>query len=478
MNPKKILSDTSVSLVRSVIVLVRGLILIPIITKISGAGAYGIWTVVLSIVTVIVTVGSVHSHGTLVRYADSSESAREVGSEVLFISLGGVALVTLLYIFTEISVGIASIQPTFQSQGLFLLSLSFLILGESLFSVLKNIPRAQGRVKVYELLWISRKVVEVTVLGAIFSITSDIVIAIVAMGVVIFLFDVALFLKFKMSLHVPSRARFKKYLHYGTPMIPKELSGTLLSHGDKFIILYFLSPTAVGIYAVSYSVSKTIYALSGVMNSTLYPSVTSAWDEDDRNSIRNLYTQILRIYTIIALPAIVGMTLLAEPVLKLISTESVAGTGGVLLPLLAVGFLIYGYSSPLMYILHAAEQNTKVGFITTIAMIMNIALNLILVPNYELLGAVAATILSFTAITTYVGYSSWSKVKFSIPIKAGTYAVVGTVVMTVILLAIPVQGPLQVVVYPTLGAPVYFVIVFLVGGIKKQELTWLKKTIL
>lgn len=472
MDFSKILSDASVSLLRNVVSLLRGLVLIPLITKTIGTDVYGVWTVVLSVVGIVVTVGSVHSHGTLIRYASSEEDAKRITSEVMVITLSGVGLLTAGYVAAELTVGLLSTQALVPSREVFTLWVALLIGGEAVFSVLKNVPRAQGRVKTYEGIWIGRKLIEVAVLFLAFWITSDLIVAIAALATVVIAFDLALALKYLgLTFHRPTRENLRKYLSYGIPMIPKELSGTLLTHADKFLILYFLSPTAVGIYAVSYSLARALYSFSGVLNSTLYPSVTTAWDEGDVDSIRQLYSGVVRGYTILGVPAVAGVALLSQPVLRLISTEEIAVDGQLLLPLLAAGFIVYGYANPMMYVLNAAEENEKIGFITTVSAVLNIGLNAVLIPLYGLLGAVVATICSFLIITGYVVYHIRQHVRFSAPLRTVLISFLATGAMSGGLLLLPVDGTLRLAAYPVVGVVIYSAVFLALGGATKAELS-------
>jgi O-antigen/teichoic acid export membrane protein len=472
MDFKKILSDASVSLLRNLVSLLRGLVLIPLITKTIGTDVYGVWTIVISTVGIVVTVGSVHSHGTLIRYSTSEEDSRRISSEVLVIALSGVGLLTIGYVVAELTVGIVSTQSAVTSRELFTLWVALLIGGEAVFSVLKNVPRAQGRVKTYEGLWIGRKLIEIAVLVAAFWVTSSLLVAVAALATVVILFDIGLAVRYiGRTFHLPTRENLRKYLGYGVPMIPKELSGTLLTHGDKFLILYFLSPTAVGIYAVSYSLARALYTFSGVLNSTLYPAVTTAWDEGDRDSVRQLYTGVVRAYTILGLPAIAGVALLSQPVLRLISTEEVTTGGQLLLPLLAAGFVVYGYANPMMYVLNAAEENEKIGLVTTVAAALNLVINAALIPLYGLVGAVAATIASFLLITGYVVFHVRQHVRFSVPVRTGLLSIVATGIMTGSLVLLPVSGVVRLGVYPVVGAVVYFVALLAMGGITREDLS-------
>lgn len=478
MEFKKIISDASISLLRKVVSLLRGLVLIPLITKTIGTDVYGVWTVLLSVVGVIVTVGSMHAHGALIRYSSSESEARRIGSEVSIVALCGVSLLTAVYVILELSVGLLSTQPIIGSRTAFTVWVAVLISGEAIFTVVQNIPRAQSRVKTYEVIWIARKLTETSVLFAAFWVTSNLVTAIASLALLVVLFDLVLAAKYiGTAYHLPTRERVRKYFAYGAPMIPRELSGTLLTHGDKFLILYFLSPTAVGIYAVSYSLARALYQFSGVLNSTLYPSITAAWDDGDTESINQLYSGVVRLYTILGIPAIAGVTLLSGSVLRLISTAEVTSRGQILLPLLAAGFVVYGYANPLMYVLNAAEENEKIGLITTLAAVLNIVTNVVLISMYGLLGAVVATVGAFLLITLYVVYHVRQHVRFALPLRTGLISLVATGVMTGVLLFLPVDRPFDLVAYPLVGSASYFTVFAALGGVSRRDISRIKDVI-
>jgi O-antigen/teichoic acid export membrane protein len=255
-------------------------------------------------------------------------------------------------------------------------------------------------------------------------------------------------------------------------MVPKDLGGRFLTNADKYIILYFLSPTAVSIYAVSYAAANVVQTFAQMLGPTLYPTVTSEWDDGNITGIRRLYTTIFEWYTFVGMPATVGISILAFPVLRLLSTPVIAREGQMVVALLALGFFIYGYNLPLTFIINAAEKNEELSKITVVAAVANVFLNIILLPLIGIFGAVIATIVAQSATTVYVYYHTRSMIGFEFPLITFGKAAFATGAMAVVLILIPftLSWQLKLIAFPVLGVLTYLGVFILVGGFSREEI--------
>jgi O-antigen/teichoic acid export membrane protein len=472
MDFDKILSDSLVSAVRSILFILRGIILIPIITKTAGADTYGIWTTAIALIGIVTTVGGFHLYGALIRYAQQDRPVREVTSELYTLTLVLTGIVAACYVLIESVFGfdLAGIGQASSSGFLFLLAAIALAKGG--FIVLRNAPRATGQVKLYEKIQMAWGLLEALVLGAVFYFVGSVSVALVALLLIFIFLNLLLGVKYLSGFRLPSVSSFKQYFGYGAPMFPREVASSLIQHADKVLILYFLSPTAVGVYAVVYSVTKLPQTLAGTLNSTLYPTVSSLWEDAERDSLVQLYDQINRWAMLLGLPATVGVVLIAEPAIRLLSTPEVATAGVGIVPILAVGFAISGYSKPLVYVLTAAEETTRLGGVNVFAAVLNVCLNLLLIPRLGLPGAALATAASQVTTAGYIAYRARTHVAFTFPIKPFGIASLGTTAMVVTLVVLPLQSVelVQLIAYPTIGVLIYFPVVLLLGGTTRREI--------
>lgn len=464
MNIRRLFSDAGISALRVIVLSIRSLLIISIITKLIGSGAQGIWATILALVGLFASAGGLHMHGALIRYSPSSD-ASQVFSDTLTVTL----MMSILTgaIFYILSGAILSvINPSGDISTTLMIPAAVYTGASLLSSFLSNYPRALRRVKRYEALLIALNGIEVIVLAVTLYLSESLLDGFWALALTHIIFDfVFLFVFSRDDLTIPDISTFPLYLRYAVPMVPKELSGTLLSHADKILIIRFLGPSAAGIYTVSYTISSFLQKLAGIFNSTLYPNVTAAWENEEFDELSRFYSNFLRGYVLFALPAIGGLSFLSVAILRFISTPEIAVNGEWIVPILAVGFAFQGAEGFLSYPLQAAEETTRLSIITFFAVILNLCLNLVLLPIIGLEGAAVATTVSFGFRTVLLFHLSKSIIDFNFPILMTGKAIAATTIMVIVLIMMPINSqPLLLVVAPVTGVLIYFVSLWLVRG--------------
>jgi O-antigen/teichoic acid export membrane protein len=467
MDYRTMITDIVTSLGRQVITLARGIVLIPLITKLMAPGSYGIWATVLGVVSIVSGVGSLDLGNALVRYTPDERAEGEVFFDLLLlVSLTGTATVGVLLLLDRQF----EIIPSTSAE--LMLAAAALILLRSFEKVTKTYPQARNQVKVFESLNTAQIVAETVGLAVFFYVSQDLVVGLWTLAVISLVVNVGTVFYYRPTgSGIPELRAVQTYLTYSIPIMVKMVSHRVIRHADKYLLLYLVSPTAVSVYAICTTTGKVVEDLGETVNPTLYPNVIQAWRNDDIESLGRTYTTIFRWFTILGLPAVVGLGILARPLLATISTTSIADQGLYLLPVTAAAFLIGGFNSPLQFIINAAERNELLSNTSLAAAVANIALNVLLIPEFGIFGAAAATIISYSMITFYLLY--WTRTRVPFRLSAGTFAksLLSVTVMASTLLLIPLSPtyPVQLVVYPIVGAIIYFAAMVLIGGIEREE---------
>lgn len=168
----------------------------------------------------------------------------------------------------------------------------------------------------------------------------------------------------------------------------------LLQKIDQVMVKYMLSDQAVGQYAAATRLIEIWYFIPGMICASLLPALLNA----KRTSIE-LYKKRLRLLYLllgsIALVLSLGTTIFAKLIITLLFGVAYTPSIGVL--------VIYAWSSIGLYVLWGiqqqllAENKLFVIFGTYLtAALINIVLNLILIPRTELTGAAWATLISYS----------------------------------------------------------------------------------
>ena len=474
MDFRRIISDVGFSAGRILLVVLRSLIVVPIITKLISVEAYGLWASILAIVSLFMTVGGLHLHGALIRYS-SSESQQTFSDTLTLVTISAVfvstAFVLAGVLFSGVIESVLSIPP-----DLFL-SAGFLLGAQILTQYMLNYPRALSRVKRYEILRSIRLILETIVLGVTLYWTRDVVAAIYAIATTDLLLTTALFGAYlwKSTFPLPEASNFRRYLNYGVPMVAKGLSESVISYTDKIIFLVLSGPAVTGVYAVAYGITKLLTRPGNLFNSTLYPNVTAAWDRGEYDELSKLYQEFLRGNTLLLVPTVFGLTVLAREAIRLISTPSIAEQGWLVVPILSIGFAMQGLESTFSYPLAANEQTRYISLITFVVAVLNTVLNVLLIPTLGLIGGGIATTLAYTVRSVWLVYLTRKLFQVRIPWCTLSKSIGASVLMVVLLLFLPInQWYVRLVLYPLLGASSYMIMILLFKGVTTRDIEMIR----
>lgn len=184
----------------------------------------------------------------------------------------------------------------------------------------------------------------------------------------------------------------KHALKYGAPLIPHALGGTILSFSDKMVITNELGLEANGVYSVAFQVALIIGLFQNSFNQAWVPwffkTLTDVTEAMKARIVRVTYLYYL------GLAAMTVLLIVCTPIIfQVLGKEFKAGSG--LVFWIAIGFLFNGMYKMVVNYLFYMEKTMLIGTITVVTAIINIALNLVLIPKMGLNGAAIATATTF-----------------------------------------------------------------------------------
>jgi O-antigen/teichoic acid export membrane protein len=180
-------------------------------------------------------------------------------------------------------------------------------------------------------------------------------------------------------------------LWFGAPLILFEFSSILLGMGDRVIIEIFWSERQLGFYTAAFSLAwqiSTVYAQPFEM--AVVPAYTNLFEKEGAASTRDFLAKVTRLYYLGALPIIAGLWAVREDIIVVFASQKYREAQAVL-PILIAGFLVYGARSYVGAGLFLAKQSRLSGIIAAGGALLNVGLNLALVPRYGIEGSAVAT---------------------------------------------------------------------------------------
>jgi O-antigen/teichoic acid export membrane protein len=170
---------------------------------------------------------------------------------------------------------------------------------------------------------------------------------------------------------------------------------TLYWRIDIFMLSKLQPVEQVGYYGAAWRILELAMVVPQSLCLALYPQI-SASALSDLPRLQEIGRGAMRYLLAISLPAAIGVTLLAEPILHLLYGPAFR-TAAYTLSVLILTLIPYGFVRYHAYVLLGANHQ-RVDLILNIVMsVLNILLNFLLIPRFGHLGAAIATFISIGA---------------------------------------------------------------------------------
>jgi O-antigen/teichoic acid export membrane protein len=282
----------------------------------------------------------------------------------------------------------------------FFLILVFLIPANVLFNLLSDYLNIQNSLNLFSFSNLLKNLGSLCFVGLLFFINykySDGATILWINQIVGFLFGTLLFLPYY-KIRFPSSNKIsfynfiKKYNKYAWPLMVLAFWSWINNYFDRFAIEYYLDIKSVGIYNANYAVgSKFFLLLNPFFLTLLTPNI---YNTSSVSSRKETVTKYSKLYVLISIPILITIYFLGDYIgLFLLSKSYEAGFYLIFWISLAYFFLTIVY---LYETIFYAESKTKVIlFSNIVSAILNVVLNILLIPIYGLNGAFIATLISF-----------------------------------------------------------------------------------
>jgi O-antigen/teichoic acid export membrane protein len=471
--------DTGLIALVNLSVMLNGLILLPVITKILGPASYGIWTQTLAILSLI---GGISGSGSLafVRYFASETDKTKLSKG--FFSV----LVYLFILNTFITIGLAVfsgyISQIFGNSILIVLLIALTLPLYTINSFMFMFFRTVRKIKIYSITFLFQNYFQILLM-----------VILIFLGLGIYGVILGLFLSYLITeiimliiiiryvgLKKPEKtdfAKIKTYLNFDIPYIPHNISSWVTNLSDRFIISGMLGITAVGIYSASYSLGSLISSLIFPINVILIPALSELYDNNQFKEVKSLLEISLKYYLLMAIPAAAGISILARPIMVILSTEEIAMASTYIVPIVAISMVIFGCQAIINQPNNLVKQTKIVGITSIIGAVLNVGLNIYLIPIWGIIAAAFTTLLSYIVITVLTLYVSFKHFKFDLNFKFIGKSVLSSMVMALTVIYINPTNIIGILVSIVVGASIYFIILILLKGITLVELKEFKNFI-
>lgn len=192
----------------------------------------------------------------------------------------------------------------------------------------------------------------------------------------------------------------KYWIMASLPLVLTEGLYLVLLNSDIVLLGVFVSPAEVGIYFAATRIVNLVTFIYFAVAALAVPKFSELHARGARAELQTFVHHIIQWIFWPTLAAAFVILVLGKFALGLFGADFESGSA--LLAILVIGFLARASTGPIEYLLNMTGNQNATAVAYAMAAILNITLNLILVPRFGLEGAAAATAISLVAASIWL----------------------------------------------------------------------------
>jgi stage V sporulation protein B len=251
----------------------------------------------------------------------------------------------------------------------------------------------------------------------------------------------------------------------------------------NFVVGIYMASEYVGYYGAATPIARLPLIISMAVATTVLPAAAEAAGLNDRNLLKGYLNQSFRYVTLLVLPMSVGIMIFAAPIMKMLYILPAYMNGAGALQILAIGMMFFTIYTVSSSIAQGLGKPYLPMVILTIGSIIDVALNIYLVPIYGINGAAIATTITALMIMVVIVWKTLQISEVELHFRDLGRIVLATGIMGGLLLLVPqslffMSFPLNYLLFfavMVLAGIIYMVALILVGGLKNSDIRALRK---
>ena len=387
----------------NVLVMIAGFVSFPIMTRLLDTGQYGIfgyYDAWLLILAGLFKLGAQHTILRFYPHMGSSDALARFGANHVLAPFAASAALWLLGVIAYAVITLLA-PPEAAGVGWIMLAL---LLPTIWISYANAFAYAEERSDVSVRISVGQRWAETTciLLVVYFVARSTLGVYLARLGVAL-VFAIGLAFWLRASLPLRLRAfQPREYfdgLRYGLPLVLNEIAATLLAFADRLMLRHMLVDfAAVGVYTIGYGLALNI---NNLFNLALYNAYTqvSVREFETRGAAAVLQTKraVLHGLVYFCTALIVGLVTVGADALLLMAGNDKTTSAPIFI-LIGIVYTLDGMFGICGAGLLLLKRSRAVLSLTLGAAVLNVALNLVLIPRFGVIGAAYSSTTSFVAL--------------------------------------------------------------------------------
>ncbi len=205
------------------------------------------------------------------------------------------------------------------------------------------------------------------------------------------------------------RGLLRRMNHFGMPLVPSALLLWVTNFSDRLFLVKLTDTAEVGLYSVGVRIASAMVLLLTAFR-TAWPAFAYSIKSDEE--AKRTYAWVLTYLVVLSTWIATALTLLSPWLVAWLTAPEFASASRVVGPL-AFAAVSFGGFIVLSIGIGRARRTQFNWVITGVAAVVNVTLNLSLIPVYGMMGAAIATVAAYTVM--FAGMAWWAQQVFPVP---------------------------------------------------------------
>lgn len=200
-------------------------------------------------------------------------------------------------------------------------------------------------------------------------------------------------MKHHIAFVLPSGSQLISLLSFGKYIAGTNLLSMLFHKADVLMLAFFTDPVAVALFHFATKIVGYAELPLNSLSQVIYPRLAVSYHENDTAHLKDTYISSIIQLLLLATPIIVGVIMFRNQIILILSTDSYTSAAPLIIILCITGLFkpfgrVFGLTLD-------AIGKPQVNFqMLCISLLINLSMNLILIPPYGVSGAAIATCIS------------------------------------------------------------------------------------
>jgi len=268
------------------------------------------------------------------------------------------------------------------------------------------------------------------------------------------------YIKLKLSFNF---CFWREILKQSYPLAVSNILVMIYFSFGSFLLSIFKPAEDVGIFRLAFKVLESLIFFPAMFVGLIMPLFSEAIN--DRIKFNRIFQRGLDVLLIFGWPLVFGVYLLSGPIIVLLAGQNYFEAGTVLrILILAVGAIFL--STLFSYSLVSLNQQKKLLIISGVGAVFNLALNLVFIPYYSYSAVAWISFFTEGLVAVLTAVAVYQQIKFKPSLVVGTKSLLAAIIMGAFLCFF---NDWNLFLLIGLGIIIYFVFLFLVGGVNLKE---------